>query len=156
MVRKAKGILLLLAAVLLLAGCGEKAKEPVNLQGVYDGIAAQIDLPQMAAQSENRMQKYYGIDVTACPQAIAMVNEASMSVDEIWLIEAPDEEEAKRIEEVARSRITQLCAETQQYSPELYAVASEGQTLREGCYVGLFISPDAAAMAKSFREALGN
>ncbi len=148
-------ICLLLAMLTGLCSCGGQKSEAkaMDMQAIYDSIARQFELPEMMELSEKRMQKYYGIDASACPQAVVMVNEAGLSVDEIWLIEAKDEEEAKHIESVAESRIAQLCAETEKYSAELYAVSKAGQVLRRGVNVALFISPDAAAMAEVFQNA---
>ena len=148
----------MLLAVLLLSACGgtsAKNAEPVDMQKVYDTISAKVQLPEMIELSAKRMDKYYGIDTSTCPQAVTRVNETGMSVDEIWLIQAPDEAEAQRIETVAKSRIEQLCAETEKYSAELYAVAKNGQVVRDGVNVALFISPDAETMASVFRQALG-
>jgi len=160
MARKAKYISLALALIglLCLCACGAQGggeAQPVDMQAVYDSIAQQLELPQMMELSEKRMSNYYGIEASECPQAVVMLSEAGLSVDEIWLIEASGDEEAARIEEVALSHITQLCAETEKYSPELYAVCKNGQVIRQGANVALFISPDAEAMASIFREALG-
>ena len=158
MKRRLEAILLCLAALLSLAGCGgssAKAASPPDMQAVYDSIAAKVELPAMMELSAKRLSNYYGIRSEDCVQAVAMVNEAGLSVDEIWLIEARDEDTAKRIESVAKSRIEQLCAETEKYSPELYAVSKAGQVIREGVSVALFISPDAETMASLFRAALG-
>ncbi len=148
---------LLLMAALLLCACGEKPQpaQSVDLQKVYEEIGNRVELPNMIELSEKRLLNYYGIDAQACPQALARINEAGLSVDEIWLIEAADASVAEGIAEIARSRITQLCAETEKYSPELYAVAQKGQVLHEGAYVALFISPEAETMAQIFREVAG-
>ena len=157
MKRQLKCVLLCAVFVVLtlLSACGSQKSEPINMQAVYEQISAQVQLPDMMELSAKRMDKYYGIDTTACPQAVTMVNEAGMSVDEIWLIQAADEAEAQRIETVAQSRIQQLCAETEKYSAELYDVAKNGQVVRDGVNVALFISPDAETMASIFRAALG-
>ena len=161
MKKQAKTMLLcaaLLLAVLLTACGGQSGKssrQAINMQEVYEQIGKKVELPEMMELSAKRMDKYYGIDTAACPQAVTMVNEAGLRVDEIWLIQAADEAEAQRIESVARSRIEQLCAETEQYSAELYKVAKNGQVIRDGANVALFISPDAETMAALFREALG-
>lgn len=159
---KAVCLCLALALLMLLPACGGQsapsaasAPEPVDMQAVYEQISAKVELPEMVELSAKRMDKYYGIDTSACPQAVTMVNEAGMSVDEIWLIEAASDEEAQRIEAVAKSRIEQLCAETEKYSAELYAVAKNGQVVRDGAKVALFISPDAETMASIFRQAVG-
>lgn len=147
--------LLLLAALCLLAGCGAKAPATVDLPGVYDSIAQSAELPDMMALSEKRIANYYGIDPAACPQLLMYIAEDGLRVDEIWLIEAADEDAAKKLEELAASHRDQVCAETENYLPDQYAVAKDARILREGKTVALFLSPDAAAMEKQFRAAFG-
>ena len=74
-------------------------------------------------------------------------------MDEIWLIEAADEKAAEALLATARSRIEQICTETENYLPDQYAVAKAAQALRIGNSVGLFVSPDAKAMADLFTKA---
>ena len=147
--------LVLLCALCLFAGCGAKAPATVDLQGVYEGIVQSNELPAMIALSEKRIQSYYGIDPSACPQILMYVAEDGLRVDEIWLIEAADEDAAKQLEELAASHRDQVCAETENYLPEQYAVARDARILREGKNLALFLSPDAAAMEKQFLATFG-
>ena len=146
-------LLLLLIAALLLAGCGQKNAAHADLQAVYDKIGSSIELPEMLALSEKNLENYYGIDPSACKQLIAAISDDGLRVDEIWLIETGSEKEAEALLALARSRIEQICAETENYLPDQYAVAKNAQALRVGASVGLFISPDAREMADIFTKA---
>ena len=152
---RALAALFLLAALCLLSACGAKPAEPVDLQKLYGDIAETVELPDMLALSEKRIESYYGIDPAACQQLLMYIAEDGLRVDEIWLIEAADEEAAKKLEELAASRRDQVCAETENYLPEQYAAAKDARILREGKTVALFLSPEAPAMEKRFLAAFG-
>ncbi len=156
MVKRSKGILLLLVSALLLlaAGCGGKNAEPVDLQGVWDAIQESAELPAMRPMSEKRMMDRHGLDASALPQALVMMCEDALRVDEVWLVETADDAAAKELAASAEGYIRQICAEQKDYSPEQYAVAEKGRVVVKGPYVGLFISPDSDRMAEIMEDAL--
>ena len=153
--KQSKRILLLLiaAALLVITGCGSKVPQ-ADMQKVWDSIQGEVQPAPMRALSEKRMMDRYGLDAAVLPQAIVMVSEDSLCVDEVWLIEAASETEARELAEAAENYIRQVCAETKDYSPEQYAVAEKGRVEVKGAYVGLFLSPDSDRMAEIFRDAL--
>ena len=144
----------LLLIMLLLSACGgaEKAKD-ADLNAVYARMEEKLALPAMSAMSDRQLERYYGIDVSACPQHVAMQCDDGLRVDEIWLIQAADEEAAAQLLSLAQSRIDQLAAETENYLPDQFAVVKNSRALRIGSYVALLISPDAAQMEELFRGA---
>ncbi len=149
-----KAALILLAATLLLCGCGAgKTAKHADLAALYEQIVALPDAPEMLPISEKRMLNYYGIDAGVCPQAFLARCSDGLRVDEFWLVEAENEEAAKALVTLAEARIEQLCAETENYLPEQYAVVKEGKIVRIGSTMGLFISPQANRMEELFRAA---
>ena len=144
---------LLLLLALLLSGCGSKSAGQADLKQVYDEFGSRGMLPEMLPLTEQRIKSYYGIDPAVCKQLLLAVSDDGLRVDEIWLIEAGDEKAAEALLASARSRIEQVCAETQDYLPDQYAVAKGAQALRIGSSVALFISPDAKEMAQIFTKA---
>ena len=152
MERMLKRLIPVLLALLLLAGCGKSAAAVPDLEAVYERIAAEAELPEMIRLSEKRMDSFYGIDAAACPQAIVAVSDDGLRVDEVWLLEAADEKAAEALLALAQSRIARICAETENYLPDQYAVAQGAEALRIGSCVGLFVSPDAQRMAEIFRQ----
>lgn len=142
-----------LLAALLLAACGSRPAAHADLSAVYDSISDSLALPEMLVLPARRVQSYYGLDPESCPQLLIAVCDEGLRVDEIWLIEAADEKAAEAILATARSRIEQICTETENYLPDQYAVAKAAQALRIGNSVGLFVSPDAKAMADLFTKA---
>lgn len=138
-----------------LAACSS-APQHADLQEVYGKILELPEMPEMISLSEKRIESYYGIDTASCPQAIVAICGDGLRVDEIWLIEAPSEKEAEHILDLASKRVGQVCDETENYLPEQYAVAQQARTLRTGCYVALFLSPDAEAMDEILQESFSS
>ena len=138
---------------LLLAACGG-ADKTADLEKVYGQLEEQLTLPEMIRLAPAKLQRSYGIDGEACPQAVVAICGEGLRVDEIWLIEAADEDAAQAILALAENRVAQVCAETENYLPDQYAVAKDARTVRIGRYVALFISPDAEQMESIFRKAL--
>ncbi len=169
MTKTMKRMLSLALALLLglLAACGgaeggeaadagetadaEAAHPDVN--ELYARIQEKIELPEMIPLAEKRLQSMTGIDPAACPQALVAICGDGLRVDEIWLVEAADEDAAQAIADLANARVQQLATETENYLPDQYAVVSQARVLRIGSYAALFISPDAAQMEELFRAA---
>ena len=145
---------LILALLCCLPACGAE-KAPADLEKLYTELCALGDAPEMIRLADKKLQRSIGVDPAACPQAIAALCEDGLRVDEIWLIQAADEEAAKAVQALAESRAAQICAETENYLPDQYAVAKASRVLRIGSYVGLFLSPAAAEMESAFRKAVG-
>ncbi len=156
--RKLKTILLLILCIALLAtaGCGGKAPAHADLQKLYEQLAAEPDMPEMMLLSAKQAEKFYGLDLSACPQAVLALCDDGLRVDEIWLIEAESAEQAAAILETAKAHVEQICSETENYLPDQYAVAKDARVLQIGSSVALLISPQAEAMEQAFRAAFGN
>lgn len=154
MARKRKTFLLLLLCLglLLTAACGESAPAHADLQGLYDRFAAEPDMPEMLVLSAKQADSFYGLDVSACPQAVLAICDEGLRVDEIWLIEAENPEQAGAILDIARSHVEQICSETENYLPDQYAVAKNARVLQVGNTVALLLSPRAAEMEQAFRD----
>ena len=148
-------ILSLLAALLLLPACGKKTEtvKKADLAALYAQLTALPDAPEMVPVSEKRMLNYYGIDPAACPQAMISRCSDGLRADEIWLVEAQNDEAASKIKELAEARVTLVGQETENYLPDQYAVVKQAKIVQNGSSVGLFISPQADKMAELFQAA---
>ncbi len=143
-------ILLVLAAVLALSGCGEAPKS-ADLTALYE--ACLEIMPEMNTLDNDTMLNFLGIDAAQHPQAIAALCTDGMRTDEIWLIEAKDEAARKELEELAANRLQAKGDESVTYSPEQYAIVQKAQVLVEGNYIALLVSPEVDALAEAFTEA---
>ena len=145
-------IVLLVCMILFCAACGSAEPErTIDLQALYNKLLQETDTPEMFLLSSERVNKLYGIDASACPQAIFATCSEGLRIDEIWLVEAGTEDNAKEIETLAKGRADQLMHETENYLPDQFVIAKQAVILREGKTVALFISPDASKMAALFK-----
>ena len=163
-----KILAILLAAALLLstAACGAKepaaeapttaATEPVNtgadLAAVYENCKAV--LPDMFVMDESTMLNFLGIDAADCTQAIVAVSGDGLRADEVWLIEAKDEDALARILDLADVRRTAKEDETISYAPEQYQIVLKGELLTSGLYLAYLVSPDVDTLKMEFLNAL--
>lgn len=160
---------LIAALALLLAACGAapapetaapaaetQAGESPDLEAVYQDFEESFELPEMAAVSEKRRDAILGIAPEDCLQAVTMLCGDSVRADEIWMIEAADDAAADRIAELAQARLDQRAQEMENYLPDQLQIVKQAKLVREGRFVGLFVSPDADAMEDAFRSAVAN
>ncbi len=146
--KMATRVIVLLLALLCLAGCGQPAAEAPDFQAVYDSMTAVADMPDMVVVPNDKGEFLFGIAPGDCRQEIVAICQDSLLADELWLIEATDKEAADRIEALAQNRLQQKAAELENYLPEQYQVVQQGQLSREGNCVVLLISPQAKELAK--------
>jgi len=156
-----KKLLALLSCVVLLltfAAC-RKEEQPkntdLNMEAVYSKLCKAAALPPMLDLDKDLMLDYCGIKADTVKQAMVLICEDSLRTDEIWLIEANDEDTAKQIKELADKRLKAKAAESETYSPQQYAVVQKAELIQTGSYVALFVSPDSAALAQAFRQEAG-
>lgn len=146
--KMATRVIVLLLALLCLAGCGKPAAEAPDFQAVYDSMTALADMPGMVVVPNDKGEFLFGIAPGDCKQEIVAICQDSLLADELWLIEATDKEAADRIEALAQNRVQQKAAELENYLPEQYQVVQQAQLSREGNCVVLLISPLAKELAK--------
>ena len=144
--------MLIAAFALSLAGCAGKAEEgTADMASVYTQV--QDKLPEMYQMDESTMLNYLGIDTEDCAQAVVAVASDGLRADEIWLIEAKDDQALENIRELAQNRLAAKEAETVQYAPDQYAVVKDARLLTQGRYLALLVSPEAEAIAASVENA---
>lgn len=168
-----KWIAMILAACMLLClvGCGKKApaetqtdagdalsteqteaKEPANMEKIYESMAAQM--PEMLLMDETTMLNFCGIQAEDCVQVVAAICADGLITDEVWLIEAKDQAALDRLKALAETRLQMKGEESITYSPEQYAVVQEAKLLTNGLYMALIVSPDVDALEEIFLGAV--
>ncbi len=152
-------LLLVLVTLLSLTACGEQTDGqppvPMDMNTTYNSVSGAVETPEMLELTEDLMLDYCGIRKEAVKQAKVMICADSLRTDEIWLLEAVDEAAAKDLVALANKRLEKKGEESITYSPEQYAVVQKAELVQHGLYIGLFVSPDSAAMAHVFRADAG-
>ena len=149
-----KMLALVLALMLLLAGCGGKTEQvaQLDMQSVYNSFLPK--LPEMLPMDETMMLNFCGIQADDCVQAVVAVCSDGLRADEIWLIEAKDAAALKELQTLAQSRLDRKGEESITYSPEQYAVVQAAQVITAGNYLAVIVTPEADALAEQFNAAL--
>ena len=155
-----KIVALLLAAMLVLSGCGgaeQESKAPANvdMQALYTQLEG-LGLPKMVDVDANMMLMLYGIEETDVKQAKVAISDDGLRADEVWLLEAVSSEAAQKLEGLVKNRIQQKDDESITYSPEQNAVVKKSYTKVSGNYVFFICSPEVEAMKGAVESALGN
>ena len=91
---------------------------------------------------ETTMLNFLGIRAEDCRQAIAAVSNDGLRADEVWLIEAKDQQALDKLKTLAQTRLEAKADETVLYSPEQYAVVEKAELITQGMYLVLLVSPD--------------
>lgn len=151
--KKLIAFVLAAAMMLSLAACGGgEATKSVDLNALYESYAEYM--PDMFALDEDTMMNFLGIDAADCKQYTVYICGDGLRADEVWLIEAKDEEALGRLKEMAELRIQAKKDETISYVPDQYVIVEKAELLESGLYLALLISPDVDQLKAGFEAAM--
>lgn len=174
-----KKVIVVILAMLLLCGCGTTQNAPVQTGGTNDmagessvgGTTAgaqsvdvaqlytqleALGMPEMLEMEESMRLDIYGIAPEDVKQVKVMVCSDGLRADEVWLIEAVDENAAQTIKALAEGRVKQKDAESVTYSPEQNVIVKKAVVKTVGSFVYFICSPDVDAMVAVVEAALSN
>lgn len=155
MMKKIFATLLSACLLLSLVACGGGEEKTMDMASTYEKLTQAAQLPDMLELPEDLILDLCGIKAEDVNQCKVVICEDSLRTDEIWLVEAKDEEGAKTIEALAQNRLKAKAEESITYSPEQYAVVEKAQLIRTGRFVALLVSPDVEALSAAFRAEAG-
>lgn len=152
--KKAISVMLALAMALSLVACGGSTPEaePVDLQAVYDEISPL--LPEMLVLDESTMMAFLGIPAEDCTQVIAAICAGGLNADEVWLIEAKDQDALERLVTLVNTRLTAKEEETISYTPDQYVIVEKAEIITSGLYLAFLVSPEVETMKATVEAAL--
>lgn len=118
-----------------------------DLESLYASLMDCYDeKPSMITLDSELLADFYGITPDTYSQAVIYFSETGIDADEIWLIEAIDEENAADIAALANQNLANKIASFENYLPDEYEIAKEGKVITTGNYVLLLVSPEVDAM----------
>lgn len=152
--KKTVCVFLIVVMVFALCACGVTGAgaKDVELQSLYDSFAD--SLPEMLILDDAMRLNLLGVKDEYCDQVICSVVGFSLQADEIWLIEAADEDSLATLKTLAENRLQAKKEEASFYSPDQYAICGDGRIIIEGLYLALIVSPDADTFETAFKEAM--
>ena len=145
-------VLAVLLALSMTACGGKETAKSADLKALYETMVP--TLPQMLQLDDTTAMNFLGIDAADCTQMAVAICGEGLRADEVWLIEAKDEDAFARIKALAENRLKAKADETVSYNPEQYAVVEKAQLLTEGNYLFLLVSPDVDTLKAAVEAAL--
>lgn len=154
MLKKISVLLCAAALSVTLFACGGEGGKNTDLNAVMTQISSQVTLNDMMDYTVDDLKAAFGIDAADVKQCVAKVASDGLKADEVIMIEAVDSSAADRIQDKLQAHYQAKANENISYNPEQYAVITKCSVEREGNFVTLFLSPDAAKMTSAFQSAL--
>lgn len=130
----------------LLSACSPDAQTSADksLSGIYGEIKAQVTLPDMVElSSADRLDRNYGITEDMVSEFAGGIDSSGVTMTEIVLIKAKDDESAAQIAEKLNNRLQSKLDQNRNYNPEQAAVIEKCKVETKGLYVTLIISDEA-------------
>ena len=131
---------------------GGEAAQSADLTALYDSMGE--TLPDMMLMDEGSMMNYYGVDASACKQAVMAICADGLRADEVWLFEANNADALKDLKAKAESRLTAKEDETSDYTPDQYEVVKEAELYTVGNYLVFLVSPEVDTLKAAVDAAL--
>lgn len=151
--KKTVAVILIFILMLAMTACASADAKEVALDTVYSQLLE--TMPEMILIEDGDMRlNLMGIQADDCVQVITAVCADGLRTDEVWLIEAKDAAALDRIAALAENRLLAKAAESETYSPEQYAVVQKAETVTEGLYFALLVSPDVDTLKAAVEAAV--
>lgn len=145
-------IIAILAIVIIVTG-GNEEKPTLTAQELYNKIAESTTLPEdMVARSSNDLVMRYGIDTTKASDYIFMANATSYYVDTIAIFKVENVDDRNTIK-TQLANIKKLAEDSMNnYDPDQYKIAKDGEVITTGNYVCLFMTSDVTKVKSTFND----
>lgn len=147
-----KIICLLLALMLMLAGCGQEAITK-DLTAIKGSILSQLEIADAMNLPAERLLDLYGIEAAQIKTSACFITMGGAFPDEIVMVEAVDAAAAKTVSQKLEARLADVKNQAQNYDAESYALLEKCKVTTTGTYVTLFISAKSEAMQSIFDNA---
>ena len=146
--------LISLVAVLATACTSAAPAAVVNPAEAYAAISAGVEMPEMMEIPSAIVLDYFGIQSADYSDAVFYICADSLLADEVVIVNAVDDDAAKRIKEKLDVRLNQKMVSAQGYSPEQYEIIRKCEVRVDGKTIAMLVSPDVENMTKIYEEQL--
>ncbi len=135
--------------VLIVTGGSSKSFEEVS-----GGVEASLNSKNLTRQSGQALKRYYGLNSADYKGAMLYSSDASISVEEVLVIEAKNEAQTAEIREAVERRIEKRRNDFDGYAPEQVQLLDKAQILVRGRFVFMAVSPNADRYRTAFVKSL--
>lgn len=158
-----RAALLFLSLALLLSACtplpippspeAQSAPQaPEDLEGLFRLMMGTGLLEDMAPVPESLVSGVYGIDPALMLDAVFMVAQDPLRVDEVVLITAADESSARQILVRLNARLAQKETAAMSQDPAQYATILDAHLTQDGANLALIVSPGVSQLTQVYEE----
>ena len=131
---------------------GDKASG-VSLKDVYQQIKTEVTLPDtVELDSAKKLDRSYGITEDMVADYAGGIDSSGVTMTEIVLIRAKDENSAAEIGEKLNKRLQSKLNQNRNYNPEQAEIIEKCKVETDGLYVTLVISQDADKINAIIRQ----
>jgi len=146
-------IIAILAIVLIVANGNSAEKPDLTVQELYNKISESTVLPEdMVSRSSEDLDMRYGINTSKASDYIFMANATSYYVDTIAIFKVEKSEDRENIKTQLQTIKKQAEDSMNNYDPEQYKIASDGEVITTGNYVCLFMTNDVSKVKSTFND----
>lgn len=129
-------VLALTALLGCLSACtGNDTPKEVNVNDVYNEVAAAITVPDFIELTETDIVDYVAIDIADLKQMKVQISAEAISADQIVICEAVDAEAAARVEAAFSAYLDSVKNSFENYLPSEYAKMKDIQVQKSGNYI---------------------
>ena len=155
-----KKVTSILAAALVLAimlcACGGAKGNGKKLSEVYSAVKSQVTLSDMNEFTDVKsLDRFYGISAESVEDFAGGVNNSGVNMEEIVLVKAKDDNAAASVETALNNRKQAKYNENKNDNPEQAEVIEKCAVTRDGVYVAMILSPNAAQITSIYKSELG-
>ncbi len=141
--KKVVSLVLVMCALLALAGCGGEKTPAIDLAAFYETIAGGEDFPAMIGIDEGSVANVYpGLEAVERAQTVLYMAAISATPCEIAMVEVANEKDAKAVRDIFQARIDAQVAGGAWYPETIEAWQRNAKIVTRGPYVCLFVVPD--------------
>lgn len=145
--------LLLPALVMLLSACGAQESQLPPPAEMFAAIQAEVELPEMIDTTETDLEPLIGIEMDDCQSAVCYRLKDGIAPDEIIIVQAKDNDAAKKILTLLENRLEYKRKSAQLYLTENQPMLQAGTVRQDGLTVSLIVSEKSEEVVRVF-EAL--
>lgn len=144
-----------LALAVILCSCGSQGSGK-KLSEVYSAIKAEVTLSDMNEFTDvSTLDRFYGISSASVEDFAGGVNNSGVNMEEIVLVKAKDDAAADSIKTSLENRKQAKYNENKNYNPEQAEMIEKCAVTRDGVYVAMILSPNAAQITSIYKSELG-
>ncbi len=137
-------ILAIISILCCFTACGgDNTPKEVDVNAVYNEVAAAVTIPDFIELTENDIVDYVAVDTADLKQMKVQISAEAISADQIVICEAVDAAAASRVASAFTAYLDSVKGQFKNYLPSEYAKMEDTEVQTSGNYVYYAVSSEA-------------